>query len=63
MYTGVHVGAPLGLTSLCSVGLDAGVDQLGTFYISLGQDLEKSINAQALSNQMTKHKVNLLRRN
>jgi hypothetical protein len=43
------------------IGLDAGVDQLGTFYVSLGQDLEKSINAQGLSNQMAEHKVNLLR--
>jgi hypothetical protein len=44
------------------IGLDAGVDQSGTFYVSLGQDLEKSINAQGLSNQMAEHKVNLLRR-
>jgi hypothetical protein len=44
------------------IGLDAGVDQLRTFYIFLGQDLEKSINAQGLLNQMAEHKVNLLRR-
>ena len=44
------------------IGLDARVDQLGTFYVSLCQDLEKSINVQGLSNQMAEHKVNLLRR-
>jgi hypothetical protein len=44
------------------IGLDAEVDQLGTLYVSLGQDLEKSINAQGLSNQMAEHKVILLRR-
>jgi hypothetical protein len=44
------------------IGLDAGVDQLGMFYVSLCQDLEKLINAQGLSNQMAEHKVNFLRR-
>jgi hypothetical protein len=44
------------------IGLDAGVDQLGSFYVALSQDLEKSTNAQGLSNQMSEHKVNLLRR-
>jgi hypothetical protein len=44
------------------IGLDAGVDQLGAFYVALSQDLEKLTNAQGLSNQMSEHKVNFLRR-
>jgi hypothetical protein len=44
------------------IGLDAGVDQLGAFYVALSQDLERLINAQGLSNQMSEDKVNLLRR-
>jgi hypothetical protein len=43
------------------INLDAGVDQLGSLYMSLNQELENSRNVQGLSNQMLKHKVNLVK--
>jgi hypothetical protein len=42
--------------------LDSGVDQLGSFYVSLSKDAEELTNSQSLSNQMLEHKVNLIRR-
>jgi hypothetical protein len=45
-----------------AINLDAGVDQLGSFYVSLNQEIEKSGNLQGLSNQMMEHKVTLIRR-
>jgi hypothetical protein len=44
------------------ISLDSGVDQLGSFYVFLSQDIDNSGNAQGLSNQMLEHKVNLIRR-
>jgi hypothetical protein len=44
------------------IDLDTGVDQLGAFYVTLGQDIENSSNAQSLTNQMLEHKINLIRR-
>jgi hypothetical protein len=44
------------------ISLDSGVDQLGSLYVSLSQDIDNSGNAQGLSNQMLEHKVNLIRR-
>jgi hypothetical protein len=44
------------------LSLDAGVDQLGSFYVSLNQELENASNVQGLSNQMLEHQVNLVRR-
>jgi hypothetical protein len=44
------------------ISLDSGVDQLGSFYVSLGQDIENSANVQSVSNQMLEHQVNLIRR-
>jgi hypothetical protein len=44
------------------LSLDAGVDQLGSFYVSLNQELENALNVQGLSNQMLEHRVNLVRR-
>jgi hypothetical protein len=44
------------------INLDAGVDQLGSFYVSMNQEVANSGNVQGLSNQMLEHKVNLIRR-
>jgi hypothetical protein len=44
------------------IDLDTGVDQLGSFYVTLGQDMENASNAQSLTNQMLEHKINLIRR-
>jgi hypothetical protein len=46
------------------INLNAGgVDQLGSFYVSLNQEIENVGNIlQGLSNQMIEHKVNLLQR-
>jgi hypothetical protein len=44
------------------ISLDSGVDQIGSFYVSLSQDIDNSGNAQGLSNQTLEHKVNLIRR-
>jgi hypothetical protein len=35
---------------------------VGSFYVTLGQDMEKASNAQSLTNQMLEHKINLIRR-
>jgi hypothetical protein len=43
-----------------SINLDAGVDQLRSFYVSLNQEIENSGNVQGLSNQMMEHKVTLI---
>ena len=45
-----------------AINLDAGVDQLGSFYVSLNQEIENLGNIQGLSNQMMEHKVTLIRR-
>jgi hypothetical protein len=42
--------------------LDEGVDQLGAFAVTLGQDLENSVNVQGLTNKMAEHNVNVIRR-
>jgi hypothetical protein len=44
------------------INLDSGVDQLGSFYVALGQDIENASNAQSVTNQMLEHQVNLIRR-
>jgi hypothetical protein len=44
------------------INLDSGVDQLGSFYVSLSKEAEDATNSQSLSNQMLEHKVNLIRR-
>ena len=44
------------------INLDSGVDQLGSFCVTLGQDGENSGNLQSLTNQMLEHQVNLIRR-
>jgi hypothetical protein len=44
------------------INLDAGVDQLGSFYVSMNQEVENSGNVQGLFNQMLEHKVNLMHR-
>jgi hypothetical protein len=41
------------------INLDSGVDQLGSFYVSLSKDDKNVTNSQSLSNQMLQHKVNL----
>ena len=44
------------------IPLDSGVDQLGTFCVTLGQDIKNVTNTQNLSIQMLEHKVNMIRR-
>jgi hypothetical protein len=44
------------------INLNAGVDQLGSLYVSLSKELENTTNVHSLSNQMLEHKVNLIRR-
>jgi hypothetical protein len=44
------------------IALDSGVDQLGTFCVTLGQDIENVTNTQNVSNQMLEHKVNMIKR-
>jgi hypothetical protein len=44
------------------INLDAGVDKLGAFYVTMNKEVENTANVQRLSNQMLEHKVNLIRR-
>jgi hypothetical protein len=45
---------------LMFISIDLGVDQLGSFYVSLSQEIENSRNVQGLSNQMLEHKLDLI---